>query len=94
MNIRTLLLAAALTLPVGALAEDTAKPAEQEQATEAAPVKKAKACPASAATRIKAKPEEGCAGPKPFRSYSAEDLQTTGKIDVAEALRELDPIFR
>lgn len=30
----------------------------------------------------------------PFRSYSAEELQSTGEMDLSEALRQLDPAFR
>ena len=31
---------------------------------------------------------------QPFRSYSAEELQSTGEMDLSEALRQLDPSFR
>jgi hypothetical protein len=31
---------------------------------------------------------------QPFRSYSAEELQSTGEMDLSEALRQLDPAFR
>jgi hypothetical protein len=30
----------------------------------------------------------------PFRSYSAEDLQSTGEMNLSDALRQLDPAFR
>jgi hypothetical protein len=30
----------------------------------------------------------------PFRSYSAEELQATGEIDLLEALRQIDPAFQ
>lgn len=30
----------------------------------------------------------------PFRSYSVEELEATGEIDLVEALREIDPAFR
>jgi hypothetical protein len=31
---------------------------------------------------------------QPFRSYSKEELDSTGETDINEALRKLDPIFR
>lgn len=30
----------------------------------------------------------------PFRSYSAQDLEATGHMDLADALRSIDPAFR
>lgn len=39
---------------------------------------------------------DGDCSPKgyPFRSYSAEELQDTGEIDLLEALRQIDPAFQ
>jgi hypothetical protein len=31
---------------------------------------------------------------QPMRSYSAEELRSTGEMDLSEALRQLDPSFR
>lgn len=30
----------------------------------------------------------------PFRSYSRDELDATGEIDIGEALRQIDPTFR
>lgn len=45
-------------------------------------------------TRIRGR--DGDCSPKgyPFRSYSAEELQATGAIDLAEALRQIDPAIQ
>lgn len=45
------------------------------------------------ATRRNAKGERACL-PLSGRSYSRDDLQRTGKTDVADALRVLDPSIR
>jgi hypothetical protein len=63
-------------------AEGTAKPAK--------PVY----CQSSGRIKVRADSKNGCeSAQKPYRSYSREQIDTTGKIDVASALEELDPIF-
>lgn len=48
------------------------------------------------ATGSRIRMRDGDCSPKgyPFRSYSAEDLQATGEIDLLEALRQMDPAFQ
>ena len=45
-------------------------------------------------TRIRAKPPECAPKGYPFRSYSMEELQSTGRIDLLEQLRVLDPAIQ
>lgn len=83
--------AAVLLAPAAALAADTA--------TKAAPVAKPKSaaaeqCQENTGSRIRATKAGSC---RPsmlaLRSYSSDDLQRTGEIDMAQALRKLDPAF-
>jgi hypothetical protein len=54
-----------------------------------------KQCAAVSGSHIRPRKENDCkTNVGPMRSYSQEDLQRTGQIDVADALRRLDPIFR
>jgi hypothetical protein len=74
----------------------------QEDAREAAPVDgteviltntpaKAKSnCVQETGSRIKRRDARGCNG-EPGRSYDRDDLDRTGAIDAADALRRLDP---
>ncbi len=93
-NSRTLtLLAAALLLPLGgALAADTATPAkEAPKVAKKQPLD----CTEATVSRIRRNLKEGeC--PKsatPSRTYSKQDLESTGQTDVNEALKRLDPRF-
>ena len=45
-------------------------------------------------TRIRRRPGEDCPNFTLKRSYTQQDLQRTGQINVGDALRLLDPIFR
>jgi len=45
-------------------------------------------------TRIRTDREECAPVGLPLKSFSAEELQSTGELDMAEALRQLDPAFR
>lgn len=66
-------------------------------AEEAAPPKKEEAkCTQVPGSHIRLAKPEDCskAARGPYRSYSKEDLESTGETDVAEALRKLDPRFR
>ena len=87
--------AAAAPAAAAVPAANAEKPATDKPATDAALAdvskkKPNKDCPISA-TRIRVK---GCDGPEPYRKYSRDDMTNTGEIDMAEALRQLDPIFR
>jgi hypothetical protein len=100
MNIRSGIitaLAVALVAPLGAArAADTdtsAKPAAKEKSE----AKKEEAkCDVAPGSRIKRSKADDCKklSKQPFRSYSKDELDTTGETDMAEALRKLDPIFR
>ena len=91
--------ATSLLVPLAVLAADApaaAAAAAKEAARKEVEAKKASAlCEAVTGTRIRPAKDDNCrASVSPFRSYTAEDLQQTGKIGLAEALRDLDPIFR
>jgi hypothetical protein len=52
-------------------------------------------CERTTGSRIKSTRASGCPGASQMtRSYSKRDIETTGEIDMAEALRKIDPIFR
>jgi len=70
------------TTAEGTVAEGTAKPAK--------PVY----CQSSGRIKVRADSKNGCdSAQKPYRSYSKDQLDTTGKISIDQALEELDPIF-
>ena len=86
MNTRTLILSAvvAVVAPLCGLAADPAAPAKR--------AKDAKSPAPCTATLIK--PKDGrCNSFAPQRSYDQKDLESTGELNAAEALRKLDPIF-
>lgn len=73
----------------------TPKPASLAQA-EATPLQQ---CEQVTGSRIRPASRSGSAVDcepvgHPFRSYSAEELQSTGEMNLSEALRQLDPAFR
>jgi hypothetical protein len=72
----------AQTVPGGTVAEGTAKPAKPAY------------CQSSGRIRVRVDSKNGCdSAQKPYRSYSKDQLDTTGKMSIDEALEELDPIF-
>ena len=85
-------LAAAVLIPLGALAADAPPPAASEtKATDSKAKKAEPKCEQSSASRIR-KNEADCAkDSQPTRSYSKEELDGTGQTDTGEALRRLDP---
>ena len=83
--------AEAVTAPAGETAATARAPAVP--AKEAKVAKKATSCEFGTGTRIRAGKPAGCDSTVLWRSYSKEEIDTTGYIDVAEALRHLDPIF-
>jgi hypothetical protein len=89
MNLRNLI----LSLTVAGAFCAPALSADETPKSAAKPAKHAAACPEVSGSRIRPRIENDCKGAKPFRSYSQEDLQRTGEIDINEALRKLDPIF-
>ena len=95
MNTRPLILAFAATLILAsaAAAADEAAAAQKPTADAAAkPAAKAPAdCPVSG-SRVRQK-APNCVSAAPTRSYSQQELQTTGEMDLGQALKKLDPIF-
>jgi hypothetical protein len=88
------LVAAALLLPLGvAVAQDVAAPAAKKAESKAK--KKVEAeCEQTSASRIHYSKTTGCLKPmQPTRTYTKEELDSTGQTDVGEALRRLDPRF-
>lgn len=51
-------------------------------------------CAYATGSRIRPRQVNRCAPNRPLRSYSKEELDATGEIDLNNALRELDPAFR
>jgi hypothetical protein len=88
MNLRNLVLSAALVgaFSVAALSADEAPKVAAKRVKPAT-------CALISGSHIRPRLENGCEAPKPFRSYTQEDLQRTGETDLNEALRKLDPIF-
>ncbi len=88
--------AAALLVPVTTLAADTAPAAKQAVKQEVQAKKPAATCDTVTGTRIRPRKDSGCdsASNRPIRIYSAEELQNTGRTDLADALRSISPIFR
>jgi hypothetical protein len=90
MNTRSLILAVAATV---VLAADEPAAAQKPAATQATkPATRAPAeCPGTG-SRIHQKAPH-CTGAAPMRSYSQQDLESTGETDLGQALKKLDPIF-
>jgi hypothetical protein len=92
--------AIALLLPLGALAADPAAPAQSPASAQAAAQavaakarKDEKPCNATASRIRKSNPKDCGNDAQPTRSYSREEIESTGQTDTAEALRRLDPRF-
>lgn len=51
-------------------------------------------CAYATGSRIRPRQVNRCEPNRPLRSYSKEQLDATGEIDLNDALRELDPVFR
>jgi hypothetical protein len=97
MKYRTPLLmvcAALLAMPVVGGSPDKATDAAAAPSADAKPLKLAKHCAAVTGTRIRPKLKDNCeSAARPNRTFTQEDLQRTGQIDINEALRRLDPSF-
>ncbi len=93
MTTRTGMLAAglaALLAPLAVLANDAPKAAAPEAGKKAEPVR----CETLTGSRIRPRKETGCQANRPLRTFTKEQLDLTGNIDIIEALRDLDPVFR
>jgi hypothetical protein len=77
-----------LTALLAAACATTSPPEERKVAANAAGQKTDVACVNETGSRIKQKPGECISN---GRTYSQEELERTGSIDTAEALRRLDP---
>jgi len=101
-------IAALLATPLCLQAAEATPPATETKAAATAPDTKAQTtvaegtakpakpvyCQSSGRIKVRVDSKNGCSSAlKPYRSYSKEQVDTTGKISVAEALEELDPIF-
>jgi hypothetical protein len=94
---RTLtLIAAALLMPLGVMAADAPAPAtDAPKATTAKPARKtALGCDETTSSRIRRDKGGKCTpSSAPTRTYTKEDIDTTGQADLSEALKRLDPRF-
>jgi hypothetical protein len=97
LGVTTLLVPAMLLAPAAVLAADTAPATAAAPTTAAVPAKtKVKAnarCDRVYSTMIQPSAKNGCKGPKPFRTYTPEDIERTGELDINDALRKVDTIF-
>ncbi len=91
-------LAAALLIPLGAFAADAVTPpakapdAKAEVKSEAKPTRKAEIkCEQPVASRIQKGKSDCDKGALGTRTYTREEIESTGQTDTAEALRRLDP---
>jgi uncharacterized membrane protein len=87
------LLAAALAATLGLLAACATRPAAVA-ANGPERVAGVEQCEQVTGSRIRPKNSDCTSPGYPYRSYSAEQLQGTGEIDLVEALRRIDPAFR
>jgi hypothetical protein len=99
MKIRSFTLAAVasvLVLPVTLQAADASSPAAPKADTRSSAASARKAdthCATTTQTRIRKSKTEGCNDVPSTRTYSREDLESTGQFDTGEALKRLDPRF-
>jgi hypothetical protein len=89
---------AATAAPTEKSVDNTAVPSEGAKETDkAAPKAKSKSsslCAPSTGSILRQSAKNGCrASTLPMRSFNQDDLQRTGEIDIAQALRKLDPRF-
>jgi hypothetical protein len=105
MRIRTRFitsLAVALLAPAGLVHAGDAAAADAAPAADARPVKKdalkkdEPLCTTAPGSRVRAAKPAECRklARQPYRSWSKEELDSTGETNVADALRRLDPSFR
>jgi hypothetical protein len=94
--IPSLLLPAALAWSAMTFAADPATPkaapdAKTAAATKASTDKIATECASNTGTRLKV--AKGRCNPAKVTVYTQDEIQSTGKIDTGEALKQLDPRF-
>jgi hypothetical protein len=93
-------MACLFTVAGTASAEDAAAPAADAKPTKEEVQKKAAAeaaqCTVAPGSHIKLAKPQDCAKAAhgPYRSYSKEELDTTGEANLGDALRKLDPSIR
>ena len=88
----------ATAAPAEKSADNTAAPKEDtKEAEKPAPKAKPKSsalCARSTGSILRPSAKNGCtASTLPMRSFTQDELQSTGEIDIATALRKLDPSF-
>lgn len=82
--------------PLAALAADTGAPAETARPAKPAKAKSADAdCQNISGSRVRPAEGRSCDSSSfgPLRTYTRRDIEMTGALDLAEALRKLDPVF-
>jgi hypothetical protein len=84
-------LAAALLLPLGAIAADSAKPAPAPAAAAAKSAKAERQCSMPTSPRLQKKGDDCEQATERTRWHSKGDLDSTGQLDTAGALRQLNP---
>lgn len=95
MDIRILILATALALPLSSFARESTAP----QAASAAPAEDVTAsrperCDAPLGSRIRPRAGADCDQWKVHRRYTAEQLEGTGASSIADAMRRLWILYR
>jgi hypothetical protein len=86
-------LAAALLLPLGAIAADSAKPAPAAAAAAKA-AKAERQCSMPSSPRLQKKGDDCEQATERTRWHSKGELESTGQFDTAGALRQLNPSVR
>jgi hypothetical protein len=51
-------------------------------------------CTQTTATRIRSKDRNDCQTASATKSFSADEIQSTGELNLSDALRRLDPTFQ
>jgi hypothetical protein len=106
MNWRTRIAASAAASWLAVTAAVAAEPAQPkaeakpaatastDKAQEKDNKKKAQKCAVTTGSRIRRDPPVDCGRVPGEQSYTAEDIASTGEMNVSEALRKLDPRFQ
>jgi hypothetical protein len=88
----------ALLLPFGAVAADAARPAVKSESKPAAAARKStkdeRQCSMPSSPRLQKKGDDCEQATERTRWHTKDDLDSTGKIDTAEALKQLNPGIR
>ena len=86
-------LGATMLLSLGAVAAEAPARADGAIAATSKASKTESRCDASATSRIRRKNDDCARSAAPTRTWTKQDLESTGQMDTGEALRRLDPRF-